>query len=343
MWVNMRQAVIMALALAATAAPAQAQVPSAADCAKATTVAAKTACVQARQSAADKDIAAAYDQLSQTLSAPARNHLRNDQESWRAAHNRVCATETVDTVTGAGALDRQECVLSRTRRRTEWLRVLPTGDNYPYIAEHARTESGSVPGIRYAFSAVYPRFERPGIDYKEANTRLTQAADAMFEKPDRSDAAPGRTQRWSREFDYTLLFATPRLATIIGARNVYLGGAHPVGYLTTIMVDVPTGRLITPPDIFVRGFESKILPLVQADLRRQFREQPGFDEALQPAKLLKLLLEDRRWIARADRIDIEFNTYEVGPYVSGPYSVSLPYTRIASLIRRDGPLADKVR
>ena len=342
MRLNACQTMILALVLGAALAPAQAQVPSAADCAQAA-AAARATCVQTRQSAADKALTAVYDQLAQTLPAPARNHLRTDQESWRAAHNRVCAVETVEGASSSNPLGRQECILSRTHRRTEWLRALPTGDNYPYISEHARTESGAVPGIRYAFSAVYPRFERPGIDYKQANALLAEAANAMFERPDAGDAIAGRTQRWSRELDYTLLFATPRLATIIAARNVYLGGAHPVGYLSTLMVDVPTGRLITPTDIFVRGFESKILPLVQADLRRQFREQPGFDESLEPPKLLKLLLQDRRWVARADRIDIEFNTYEVGPYVSGPYTVSLPYTRIAALIRRDGPLAAKVR
>jgi len=333
----------LALALAAAVPPAQAQVPSAADCAKATTAAAKATCVQNGQSAADTAVTPAYDHLAQTLPAPARNHLRTDQESWRAAHNRVCATETVGSVTGDNPLDRQECILSRTHRRTAWLRALPTGADYPYISEHARTDSGSVPGIRYAFSAIYPRFDRPGVDYNQVNAWLATAANAMFEKPDPGDAIAGRTQHWSREFDYTLTFATPRLVTVIGTRNVYLGGAHPVGGLATLMVDIASGRLIGPQDLLVPGFESKILPMVLADLRQQFRERPGFDEALTAAKLLKLLVEDRRWVARADAIDIEFNVYEVGPYVSGPYTVSLPYTRIASLIRRDGPLASKVR
>jgi len=333
----------LALVLAVAVPSAQAQIPSAADCTKATTAAAKVACVQSRQSAADIAVTAAYDRLAQTLAAPARDHLRTDQEAWRAAHNRVCAAETVDSVTGNAPLNRQECTVSRTLWRTEWLRTLPTGADYPFISEHARTDSGSVPGIRYAFSAIYPRFDRPGVDYNQANAWLATAANEMFEKPGPRDSIAGQTQRWSREFDYTLTFATPRLVTVIGARNVYLGGAHPVSGLTPLMVDITSGRVIGPQDLFVAGFEAKILPIVQADLRQQFREQPGFDEALVPAKLLKLLVEDRRWIARADRIDIEFNVYEVGPYVSGPYTVSLPYTRIAALIRRDGPLASKLR
>ncbi|WP_231712175.1 RsiV family protein [Vineibacter terrae] len=342
---NACRSMVLALALAAAIAPVQvqAQAPAPADCDQPATAVAKAACAQSLMAAAEKALAAAYDELAQSLQGPARNHLRTEQEAWRAAHNRICSTQTVGSVTGDNPLDRQECILARTHRRTAWLRALPAGADYPYIAEHARTESGAVPGIRYAFSAIYPRFERPGVDYRQVNKRLSAAADAMFEKPDAGDVIPGQTQRWSRELDYSLVFATPRLVSVISAGNVYLGGAHPVGGLAVTIVDLRTGRLVTPRDLFVAGFEDKILPMVQADLRRQFHEQPGFDAALEPARLRKLLRHDARWAARGDAIDIEFNVYEVGPYASGPYTVSLPYTRIAALIRRDGPLAGKAR
>ncbi len=343
MRLNTCRSMVLALALTAAVAPAQAQAPAPADCAQPTTAVAKAACAQSLMAAAERALATAYDELARSLQGPARNHLRTEQEAWRAAHNRVCSTQTVGSVTGDDPLDRQECILSRTHRRTAWLRALPTGADYPYIAEHARTESGAVPGIRYAFSAIYPRFERPGVDYRMVNKRLSAAADAMFEKPDAGDVIAGQTQRWSRELDYSLVFATPHLVSVIAAGNVYLGGAHPVGGRAATIVDIRSGRLVTPKDLLVPGFEDKILPMVQAELRRQFREQPGFDEALEPAKLRKLLRHDGRWAARGDAIDIEFNVYEVGPYVSGPYTVSLPYQRIAALIRRDGPLAGKAR
>jgi len=33
-----------------------------------------------------------------------------------------------------------------------------------------------------------------------------------------------------------------------------------------------------------------------------------------------------------------FNAYEVGPYVSGPFEVYVPYDRLVPLLRKDGPI-----
>ena len=110
--------------------------------------------------------------------------------------------------------------------------------------------------------------------------------------------------------------------------------------VTGALVDLRSGRLLEPSDIFLPG--DKWLPAlrdrVAADLKKQFVERPGFEDALAPEKLDKLLQEPERYIWRADGLAIVFNQYEVAAYVMGRYVVHVPYGRLAPLMRPDAPI-----
>jgi hypothetical protein len=82
-----------------------------------------------------------------------------------------------------------------------------------------------------------------------------------------------------------------------------------------------------------------MVQLVGVDLKKQFVEKPGFDDALEPANLAKLLREPGHYCWRANRLELIFNAYEVGPYVSGSFEVYVPYERLGPLLRADGPIA----
>jgi hypothetical protein len=81
-----------------------------------------------------------------------------------------------------------------------------------------------------------------------------------------------------------------------------------------------------------------MVEIVGADLKKQFVDKPGFDEALEPASLAKLLREPGRYCWHANRLEVIFNAYDVGPYASGPYEVYVSYDRLAPLLRKDGPI-----
>jgi hypothetical protein len=78
--------------------------------------------------------------------------------------------------------------------------------------------------------------------------------------------------------------------------------------------------------------------LVTADLKKQFVKNPGFDDALEPAALSKMLRDPSRYRWRSDRLELIFNAYDVGPYSAGAYQVVIPYSRLQTLFRADGPL-----
>ena len=74
-------------------------------------------------------------------------------------------------------------------------------------------------------------------------------------------------------------------------------------------------------------------------IKKQFVDKPGFDDALQPANLAKLLSESGRYCWTAQGLELVFNAYDVGPYASGPYEVNIPYDRLKPILRADGPIA----
>ena len=45
-----------------------------------------------------------------------------------------------------------------------------------------------------------------------------------------------------------------------------------------------------------------------------------------------------RYCWHANRLEVIFNAYDVGPYASGPYEVYVSYDRLAPLLRKDGPI-----
>ena len=79
--------------------------------------------------------------------------------------------------------------------------------------------------------------------------------------------------------------------------------------------------------------------LTAADLKKQFVENPGFDDALKPASLTKLLRDNGHYCWQAGKLELYFNAYEVGPYAAGPYTVEIPYSRLRQHLRADAPLA----
>jgi hypothetical protein len=81
------------------------------------------------------------------------------------------------------------------------------------------------------------------------------------------------------------------------------------------------------------------VPLVRSELKKQFTDdRPGFDEAIEPANLAKLLRDPSIYYFQAHRLQLIFNPYAVGPYVSGTFKVNIPYATLKPLFAANGPL-----
>jgi hypothetical protein len=101
------------------------------------------------------------------------------------------------------------------------------------------------------------------------------------------------------------------------------------------------GQAVPPSVVFAKGdvWLKTLVPLVQANLKKQFSDgKPGFDDAIEPDKLAKLLREPDHYYYHRDKLELIFDAYVVGPYVSGPFTVDIPYATLKPLLAKDGPL-----
>jgi len=277
-------------------------------------------------------MAAIYSALAAKLAGPARDHLAKDQLRWVGNRNRACVG-VADVVT--------DCLKVRYAARTENLKVLADGA-YPFISEHGVYKAGKVGKIAYTVDTRYPQFDGTTASFSAVNRTFADDAKKSDEEgTPKADSGVEREQTWSYEQAFAL--HRPSTSAITAAIDYYgySGGAHGFGGTACLLVDLRTGKTVEPDGVFAPGdaWLKLMLGIVTADLKKQFAKNPGFDDALEPAKLAEMLRDPSRYCWRPDRLELIFNAYDVGPYSAGAYQVVVPYNRLRPLFRIDGPLA----
>jgi len=300
------------------------------DCAKASNAVERAICTAPALARADRDMAAAYEALAAKLDAAGRDRLAKDQVRWIVDRNRVCSD-------GAGMTD---CLERRYASRTATLRAFAMAP-VPAISQQSLAKEGVAGKIKWSYDIAYPQFDGTTVDFAAINAAFANAAkEAAVDATPGKDADSGREQEWTAVQSFTVYRPDANAVTVAVESYGYSGGAHGYGATECTLVDLRTGKAVGPQGVFGAGqpWLRVMGDIVGADLRKQFKEKPGFDDALEPAKLAKLLTAPGHYCWRADRLELIFNAYEVGPYVSGPFEVHVPYRRIESLLRADGPI-----
>lgn len=304
------------------------------DCTKASNAIERTICAKPDLAKADRTLAAIYAGLAGKLSGPAKDHLAKDQARWIVNRNKAC---------GGTAYEIEICLKRRYEQRTANLRVLAEGA-YPFISEQALLDKGKVGKVSYEVDASWPQFDGTTADFSALNRRfgtLTRKSvtDSM---PDQQSASGiDRDQDWSYEQSFALQRPSSTAVSIAVAFYGFTGGAHGFAGTTAYLADLRTGRAASPDDVFGKGDQwlKALVPLVRTDLEKQFNDgKPGFEDAITPAKLAKLLREPGHYYYRPDRLELIFDAYVVGPYVSGPFTVDIPYATLKPLLAAEGPL-----
>ena len=311
--------------------PAFAQSGPSFDCAKADNAIDRTICKDPELAKADREMAAAYAALVGKLRGAAKDEAIKDQVRWIGDRNRACLSDT-DGMAG--------CLKDRYGRRTTNLRAFADG-TYPFIGEHALIKRGKLGKIDWSYDIVYPQFDGPTSDFAAVNARFADAA-----KKKAADATPGAmpgpisssngpTSRASRSSGRgrCRLHRHPLLG--LQRRRAWL-------WRDALHAGRPaTGKALGPQAVFAPGEQwlRVMSQIVGADLKKQFVDKPGFDHALEPANLAKLLSESGRYCWTAKGLEVVFNAYDVGPYAAGPYEVDIPYDRLKPILRADGPIS----
>jgi uncharacterized protein len=309
--------------------PAVAQGGPSFDCGKASNAIERAICTDGELAKDDRVLAAAYKALLDRLSGPAKEALEKDQVQWIVARNRACQ-RNADAA--------PYCLKRRYAERLDTLRALGEG-SYPFVGGQLIAKAATLGKISYSIDIRYPQFDGKTADFGAVNRGFADDAkkDAGEATP-KADSGVDREQQWTYQQDFSLHRPGPDAVTVAVSYYGYSGGAHGYGATYCLLVDLATGKPVAPRGVFAIGdqWQKELVRLVAADLKKQFVENPGFDDALEPEKLGKLLGEAGRYCWRRGKLELIFNAYDVGPYSAGPYRVEIPYDRLKAVLRPDG-------
>ena len=176
--------------------------------------------------------------------------------------------------------------------------------------------------------SVYPFFT--ASPWRELNQRLRAEAVAPAERFVREGQTLAASEKlnysWTRYETLETKRYTPRVLSLLGTTSVYTGGAHPntVFYALNFLWEDDAPTRLELRDLFAPGAAdealSRVTDYVLGDLRRQGAAwvADGTVSALGEEELEVFTLGERGLM-------FVFAPYAVGPYVQGPFFVTVPY------------------
>jgi len=151
------------------------------------------------------------------------------------------------------------------------------------------------------------------------------------------------SQGSSFDVGYETQFASPNLISITLSIGEYdTGAAHPNSFSLTINYNVAEKREIKLSELFKPG--SKYLTAISSYCLAQLKKKLGDDET----DMLKTGTEPKaenykNWNITDSGVLIQFDPYAVAPYVAGPQSVLVPYSKLAAILDPTGPAASLMK
>jgi hypothetical protein len=155
-----------------------------------------------------------------------------------------------------------------------------------------------------------------------------------------SSAPGGPGSPWDFERRIEPLGDTLGVASLAVTEQAFLGGAHPNSTTLFANFDLATGRMLRRSDLLLDSGREQLDRVGERAFRRVRKLAPGAD--LNAAGFwfeggrFKL---NENFAVTPTGLLFFFNAYEIGPYVFGATSISLPWAEVMPLIRTDGPLA----
>jgi hypothetical protein len=146
---------------------------------------------------------------------------------------------------------------------------------------------------------------------------------------------------------YTVGLAGDDVISIgFGVGGYYRGAAHPNSYSRALNFDLKNGKPLKLADLF--NPNSRYLQAISdyciKDLKKQSKaHEDVLDDASIQEGAGPELKNYQSWTITKRGLGIEFDAYQVGPYVAGPQFVLVPYSAIKDIIKSDGPLGSFVK
>jgi hypothetical protein len=211
--------------------------------------------------------------------------------------------------------------------------------------------------LKYEIDAEYPQLTgslNPNFDKFNQTTRslitnkVAQFRKEMAGQEEELAGEPAETTSEAVGSDlsigYAVALARDDLISVeFGISSYYRGAAHPNSYSEVVNFDLKNGKPLKLGDLFKPG--SKYLQTISTlsiqDLKKQSKEK-GADSMLDDDWIQRgagAKPENyRSWTINRKGLEINFDSYQVGPYAAGPQAVRLPYSALKDIIKTDGLL-----
>jgi hypothetical protein len=211
--------------------------------------------------------------------------------------------------------------------------------------------------LKYEIDAEYPQLtgsNNPNFEKFNQNARalvVKKVSDfrkemAPAEKTDTTSEATAEPTPETMGSDlgigYTVALANDELISVeFAVGSYYSGAAHPNSYSEVLNFDLKNGKVIRLSELFNPG--AKYLQAISTysveDLKKQSKEKNAMldDDWIQRGAGPKAE-NYKSWTISRKGLAINFDSYQVGPYATGPQHVFIPYSALKDLIKADGPL-----
>jgi hypothetical protein len=140
-----------------------------------------------------------------------------------------------------------------------------------------------------------------------------------------------------------VLSTTPKTFVLDVTLYEYLGGAHGLASRSLINYDSKTGKKISLNDIFIASYKNKLKDIVEKEYRHQ-NKLKATDKLSEKADWF----EDEFVLAENiglgdDGLHLEYNSYEIKSYASGPTSLIVAYSLLKNIIKPNSYLSPLIQ
>ena len=208
-------------------------------------------------------------------------------------------------------------------------------------------DSGDCTAECASFEASWPVFEGGGSDVINAwilqrtsssvmtDERLVSpeaAGDAFIADWSSYRAESADAMGWDMDRSVSVVFESSDLVVVSAGESSYTGGAHG-NYSSTYATFVrQTGKQLTLGDILVDGYADRLRPHIVAGLEVALESSLADADVTHAAEDVPLAGD---WEVNGEALVFHYDPYEIGPYVMGAPSASIPREKIQALIRAD--------
>ncbi len=262
--------------------------------------------------------------------------------------NLSCRTLRIMIVLSVGTIIVSACAATAPTA-TPTLPAVPTATTAPLFQQVTLTTTSSEEdGQSPAYKITIQTPSLTGSDdarVKTFNTDITglvTKAVADFKNKMTDMNIPLANVESSFDVRYKLLSPPGNIFSLKFEMEGYVSGmAHPYHLNETVNYDLEQGSDIALPNLFLpnSAYLQTIATYCAAQLKtRDIGFQDDFTKGADPTPD-----NYHNWNITADGLLITFDEYQVAPYVSGPQTVTVPYSELKSLIDPNGPLGNFVK